>query len=550
MSATRAAPTAPLLAAALAVAALYAGVRFGALVAGGSDSYGYVSQAGLWQRGLPIVQQDVVRPSPWPLAAETWTPLGYRPSPKQRGAIVPIYAPGLPLLMALFQLIAGYCGAFLVVPLCGAVTIWLSYVLGRHVFDAPGIALWGAVLVATSPVFLYQLMNAMSDVPVTAAWTLALVLTVSGRPLASGLAMSLAIAIRPNLVVLAPLLMTWLAVAGTRPRWSARPSAERLPARLKGSPSDVLWFVTGAAPAIAGIAWLNGRLYESPLTSGYGTTGNYYSLTFFSTNVRQFATWMADVETPVVALAALYFVAPRLFPPARIRFPRLLLGGSLGLVILSYLFYRPFDAWWYLRFLLPMWPVLMLLTAAAVDVLLRRWLRPIYPMAIAVAVALLAGQRVHIAASRSAFDLGLGERRYIDVARFVANYTDPDAVIISVQHSGSLRLYAGRLTLKYDMLDPAWLDRTVEYLQSIGRRPYFVLDGGEVDAFTRRFGPANTLGALDWPPLATLGGVASVYDPIDRRPGWKPLIIARTVRPRGNWLCDPPQVWPPPLRMK
>jgi hypothetical protein len=52
----------------LAFAALYAGVRWGALVAGGSDSYGYVSQAGLWQQGLPIVQQDVVRPSPWPVA--------------------------------------------------------------------------------------------------------------------------------------------------------------------------------------------------------------------------------------------------------------------------------------------------------------------------------------------------------------------------------------------------------------------------------------------------------------------------------------------------
>jgi len=58
MSATRAARAAGLVAAALALMVLYAGVHFGAVVAGGSDSYGYVSQAGLWQRGLPIVQQD------------------------------------------------------------------------------------------------------------------------------------------------------------------------------------------------------------------------------------------------------------------------------------------------------------------------------------------------------------------------------------------------------------------------------------------------------------------------------------------------------------
>ena len=530
MSTTRAARAAGLVAAALALMSLYAGVHFGALVAGGSDSYGYVSQAGLWQRGLPIVQQEIVRPSPWPFAAQTWSPLGYRASPKQRGAIVPLYAPGLPLLMALFQVVGGYCGAFLVVPLCGALTIALTFVLGRRLFDAPGIALWGACLVATSPVFLYQLMNAMSDVPVTAAWTLALVLAVSRRPLASGMAMSVAIAIRPNLVVLAPVVMTWMALSPPR--------------------GSVVWFAAGVAPAIAGIAWLNGRLYESALTSGYGTTGDYYSLAFLSTNARQFATWMAEVETPVVALAAIYFVAPRLFPPPRIRFARLLLGGSLALVIASYLFYRPFDAWWYLRFLLPMWPLLMLLTAAALEALARRWLRPIYPFAIAAAVAFLAWHGVHTAASRSAFDLGVGERRYIDVARFIANYTDPDAVIVGLQHTGSLRIYANRLTLRYDLLDPAWLDRTVDYLQSIGRRPYFVLDGGEVDAFTKRFGAASRLGALDWPPLATLGGVASVYDPIDRRPGSKPMAILRTVRPRGSWLCDSPQVWPPPLRIK
>src|SRR6185295_957165 len=182
MNRTRAAT---LLAAVLSVGVLYAGLRWGALVAGGADSYGYVSQAVLWRHGLPIVHQSVVRGSPWPWAAETWAPLGYRPSPTLRDAIVPMYAPGLPLLMALLQAIAGACGAFLVVPLSGALTVWLTFTLGRRVFDAPAVSLWGATLVATSPVFLYQLMNAMSDVSVTAAWMLALVLAVIGWPLAS-----------------------------------------------------------------------------------------------------------------------------------------------------------------------------------------------------------------------------------------------------------------------------------------------------------------------------------------------------------------------------
>src|SRR3954469_25863065 len=118
-------PTA--LALLLSIAVLAAGLRYGAMVAGGADSYGYISQAGYWQRGTVVVQEDVIRPSPWPGAPLTWSPLGYRPSPNQPGAIVPLYAPGLPLLMALLQLLGGYCGAFFVVPLCGALTIWLTY---------------------------------------------------------------------------------------------------------------------------------------------------------------------------------------------------------------------------------------------------------------------------------------------------------------------------------------------------------------------------------------------------------------------------------------
>ena len=190
----------------------------------------------------------------------------------------------------------------------------------------------------------------------------------------------------------------------------------------------------------------------------------------------------------------------------------------------------------------------MLLTAAAVETLARRWLRSAYPFAIAAAVAFFAWHGMRVAVDRSAFDLGRGERRYIDVARFIEDHTDPAAVILSVQHSGSLRIYADRLTLRYDALDPLWLDRTVAYLQSIGRRPYDVLDGGEVDAFRRRFGPANRSGTLDWPPIATLGGTIAVYDPSHQRPDVSPLAIAST---RGTHApCDAPQTWPPVLRMK
>ena len=526
-------------AAALAFAVAYAGLRWGALVAGGADSYGYVSQAELWRGGTLIVQQDVVRPTPWPYAVDTWTPLGYRPSPRVRDGYVPLYAPGLPLLMAAAQAVAGFCAAFAIVPLCGAMTVWLTFVLGRRLFDQPRIALAGAALVAASPVFLYQVMNAMSDVPTTAFWTLAVVLAAARRPLGSGAAMAAAMAIRPNLAPLAAIIAVWIWVrAGTSDeRWRS-----------------LIRFAAGSAPAIIGIVWLNARLYESPLTSGYGTTADLYSLRYAAANAANFTSWLLDVETPIVALAAIYIALPMAFPSRPARAARPLAAATALATLLSYLFYRPFDVWWYLRFLLPMWPLMMLTVAAAIDGLSRR-LHPsdhrtsVAPIVLAAAVGLLAVHHLRLAAARSVFDLGRSERKYVDVARFVADHTEPDAVILAHQHSGSLRLYAGRLTLRYDILDPDWLDRALATLQSSGRHPYIVLDGPEVDAFRRRFA-ASPAGALASAPIAELNGVVFVYDALRREAAGLPLAIASTRGSRTLLSCDAPHNRPPVRRMK
>ena len=527
---TRRALAAGACAALVALAIAYVGVRWGVLVAGGSDSYGYVSQAELWRRGTLTVRQPIVRPTPWPLAAETWTPLGYRPSPRARDAYVPMYAPGLPMLMAAAQAIAGFCAAFAIVPLCGALTVWLTFVLGRRLFDPPRVALAGAVLVAASPVFLYQLINAMSDVPATAFWTLAVVLAVTRRPFTSGLAMAIAIAIRPNLAPLAAVIAAWM--------WIGQVASERWRSLRR--------FAAGAAPAVIAIAWLNARLYESPFTSGYGSTVDLYSLQHFAANVRNYASWLAEVETPVVALAAVYLAIPAIGEAPRLRGARLLAAGTMATMVLSYVFYQPFDVWWYLRFLLPMWPVMMLLTAAAIDGIARRaqpsgsW--PAFAAVVMAAVVLLlVAHHLRLAAARGLFDLGRTERKYVDVAHWVAAHTEPDAVILSHQHSGSLRLYAGRLTLRFDILEPEWLDRALGWLQSTGRHPYVVLDGDEVDRFRKRF-VNSSAGALASPAIGELNGVVFVYDALPAEPSRLTLAIAGTRGSRSLFACDPPIV--------
>ena len=515
-----------------------ASMHWGSTIAGGADSYGYVSQAALWRQGALVIRGDIIRQSPWPLAIETWAPLGYRPAHARIDAIAPLYPPGLPIVMALFQLVFGYCGAFLVVPLSAAATVALTFSLGRRVIDRPAPALWAALLVAASPVFLFQAMNPMTDVPVTAAWTLALVLLAAERPLAAGMAMAIALAIRPNLVLLAAALCAWTALAD----WRSWKTTGRVPL-------GTLRLGIGVAPAVAGIAWFNAYLYGSPLISGYGSLDALYSTSHISKNVSQFLTWLLETQTPIVLASALFFAAPRWFDAVQIPRPRVLFGGVMLGVALSYLFYIPFDGWTYLRFLLPMWPVLMLSTAFSLDAASRRWPAASSRLLAVACVALACWRGIGIAEARGSFDVRRGERKYVDVARYLADRTDPRAVILSFQHSGSIRLYTDRLTLRWDQLDVAWLDRAVDHLTSIGRHPYIVVDGDEAPLFRRLFGNLNRLGALDWTPMAVLHRPrVEIYDAADRSARQTEVII-ETDGDRGGW-CEQPQRWPTPLRME
>jgi hypothetical protein len=124
------------------------------------------------------------------------------------------------------------------------------------------------------------------------------------------------------------------------------------------------------------------------------------------------------------------------------------------------------------------------------------------------------------AARRDAFAVWRGEAKYVEVARVVESITDADAVIISAHHSGSIRYYAGRLTLRWDVGDPAWLDRTVEWLAANGHHPYFVVEEAEIAALRETYGPRNAAARLDWPPMVTFrGGAVKMFDAIRRDNG-------------------------------
>jgi hypothetical protein len=493
----------------LAVAVLVVGLSYNSTAVGGADAYGYVSEADLWMHGWPIIDQPWIRDVPWPRSDWTFSPLGYRPRDLAGGStvLVPVYAPGLSLLMAAGKWIGGQEGVFWIVPLSGALLVLATYALGRRLSSsAAGLA--GAWLMATSPVMIFMLMSSMNDVPVAAAWAWAfyfLTGTTATSAAAAGLAAGVAILIRPNLVFLTAIMGLWYVA---RLRHGA--TGER--SRTVGHGA---LFSAGAAAGAVAIAIINQHLYGSPFMSGYGTLDGMFAADHFWPNARHYASWFLHWQTPValVGWAALFVPLRRLWPAARDRAVFVVIGLFVVALWITYLFYLVFDEWWYLRFVLASWPFLLVGVGAA-----AAWAyRAAAPFArVTVVAGLIAlGVLSVIAVERfGAFDVWRADRRYPSAALQVRSRTPPNSIFLSMLHGGSMRYYGGRMTMRYDTLPGHWLDEATAWFVSHGVHPYLLIDRTELPSVRTRFAGQRTAAVLDRPPAFVYEGQQPVllYD--------------------------------------
>jgi hypothetical protein len=84
-----------------------------------------------------------------------------------------------------------------------------------------------------------------------------------------------------------------------------------------------------------------------------------------------------------------------------------------------------------------------------------------------------------------------------------------------VWESGSVRYYGHRRTILWDALDPDGLDAVLAELRGRGLRPYFLFERTEESEFRGRFARSE-VGAVDWPPMAEVGGEVRIFNPDDR----------------------------------
>jgi len=481
------------IAAAAAVACTLVAVHFGTFVVGGADSYGYVSEAQLWTTGRLVVADRLATLAP--LLGPAVAPLGYRLA-RTAGAIVPIYPPGLPLAMAFALKIGGPEAVFYIGPLLGGLAVWLIYVLASRSFD-PWTATIACVLFAASPLFLFHTLQAMSDVPVTAWWCAAWVLAIrpgAWAPFGAGLAAAAAILTRPNIVVLASVIA--LVAAGPRPR------LRRL-----------TLFAAPVATACLLIAVLNRVLYGSPLESGYGSLGYLFQQERISQNLQRYFGWLVELHTPGILLA---FVAPLIRrrsqdstsrPLLPLSWPMLMFSGVL---LSCYLPYFVFDNWTFLRFLLPAIPLLFILASLVIVRAIERLpvaCRTVCLVAICVGGCLWYGFKV---ASLGVFGSERAEDRYKAVGEYVRRVLPPNAVVLTVIQSGSIRWYGHLTTLRWDLVADERLDEAIGVLAAHGYEPYILLEDYEESSFREHFVRANIFGRIDWAPAIEYLGLGHV----------------------------------------
>ncbi len=133
----------------IAAAVPVVGLQYGARTAGGSDSYGYVSEARLLASGRLRLPEPLMTDESWVFGHHMLAPLGWVRAP-DRQSIVPTYPPGYPLVMAAFERLLGPSAVYLVVPLLGGVAVLATYAMGLR-YAGPGVGLMAAILLATSP---------------------------------------------------------------------------------------------------------------------------------------------------------------------------------------------------------------------------------------------------------------------------------------------------------------------------------------------------------------------------------------------------------------
>jgi hypothetical protein len=435
---------------------------------GGADSYGYVSAADRVLNAHLVEMEPLAAILPFDRGIDAATPLGYVASGRTPNASVPAYPLGLPALMAIARL-AGPLGPFVVAPFMGLLLLVAVCAIARNWYADADTTRLTCAFVALNPLVFTYAIQPMSDVPAAAAAVLGIAALTrpTRRPWQAGFAAALALLIRP---ALAPMALAIAAIPVVLSGWRAWKDSARC------------LIVVAAAVLVQG--WSQWYLYGDPFGSGYGSVAALFSIERAWGNLRSYGYWSVRTIGPVWLGALAIGLAIGGRGPRRVM---TLIVVSVGA---PYLFYRPYDHWETLRFLLPLLAVGSIVAAAGVLTITRALTSaPFASAAAALLAVLMAASWMAWLSSNQVFTLQASEARHRVAAELAIETTPEAAVILALQHTGSLRYYAHRQTVNWDHIPQGQFDASVAALQRQGHPVYLMLDSqAEREMFEAKHG--------------------------------------------------------------
>ena len=341
--------------------------------------------------------------------------------------------------------------------------VFLVFRLGRACGLPAAAAVLAALLLATSPLYLFMSLSLMSDTPALVWTTAAVLLAWKSRDHpawagAAGFAMSAAVLVRPtDVLVIVPIALC-LGLAWRR--WLA--------------------LIVGGIPGAALLVTYNLAAYGGAVTTGYGDMSRQFGVDNGFPSLRNYVSWLPVLLTPICVLAVgLPLLACR--------------AGRLAMVLVSWavcfpLFYAFYyftqEYWWSLRFLLPSFPPLIVGALWVGSASVQRWLpatrhRRARMVARVTLALLLMAHNAYWVRRLTALDIGRGERVYLETASWMSSHVPSDAVVLAMQVGGALFYYT-----EFPVVDwqtgPGQLRRLESHLLATNRPLYAVFFPYEV----------------------------------------------------------------------
>ena len=435
----------------------------GVSYASGSDASGYFNSARLLshgQTGSPLKTIDGLKSPAWNYSYQQ--PLGFV-AHNDTGLLIPTYPVGLPLQLLYAAKLVGWSHAAILVNVISVLLIgWITAQFGRQFCGLrwPWL-LTGIALLWASPLFVYFSLQPMSDVSAT-MWTLVALFSAARSrqhwpwAILTGTAVGVAVLVRPtNIFVLLP-VMAFLGV-----NWRGW-----------------LAVITAGAPFAAVQAIYNFKVYGHWITSGYGDVSTLLQTKFVPPNIEHFALWIPRLLTPLVllALGLPWFIRQK---------PRLVLAISiwvLSLIGFYAFYYHSGETWWYLRFILPVFPFLVLAAAMVAQRLTDYWSASFGRGALIAVMALFAlnylfnlNRKLDVTAIKSA------DKAYHDTNIWLQANVPANSIMAAMQASGALHYYADYSLVRYDLMSAKEFSMVVKVATANGQTIYAPLFPFEIN---------------------------------------------------------------------